>query len=612
MGLQVDYDQLANAGSMMGSGGMVVMDEDTCMVDVARYFLNFTKEESCGKCTPCREGTARMLEILNRITQGKGTEEDLTLLEVLARVVKETSLCGLGQTAPNPVLSTLNYFRDEYEAHVNYKRCPASVCKEIIFCSCKYSCPLGTDVPAFVALTGHRRYREAYQVIKSVNPLPLTTAYVCHHPCEERCRARDAGESISVKAIKRFACDHMLKEGMKPPRAPKKKRPEQVGIVGSGPAGLACARELATLGYRVTVFEALPVLGGMLAVGVPRFRLPREILEFDIANIARLGVEFKPGVVVGRTFTLKNLFQQGYRSILLALGAHKSLGLGIPRDDAPGVVDPLALLKAVALGKRATVGQRVAVVGGGNAAIDAARTACRLGAREVTIIYRRTRAEMPAIRREVEAALEEGVKIRFLAAPVRVLTKNGRMAGVQCISMMLGELDSGGRPRPVPIPGSEFVLEADTLIPAIGQEPDLASLGERLGLEVSRRNTIVVDPETMAAGRPGIFAAGDVVTGPSTIADSAAGGKAAALSIHRYLQGESLERVYKVAKPSMQVEPLTISEEELEEIERVSIPCTPSVMRRGNFHLVELGLSEEKAVKEAKRCLRCDLERRAA
>jgi NADH-quinone oxidoreductase subunit F len=605
--LQVDYEQLAQAGSIMGSGGMVVMDEDTCMVDVARFFLTFTKDESCGKCTPCREGTKRMLEILTDIAEGRGKEEDLSLLEELATEVKDTALCALGGTAPNPVLTTLRYFRDEYEQHIKYKRCPAMVCKKIIFVPCKYNCPVKTDVPAFIAHIARGEYREAFEIIRAPNPFPISCGYICHHPCEDRCRSLETGgESLSIKALKRFAGDYVIKNGFKPLPKPKVPRLEKVAIVGSGPAGLAAAFDLACLGYQPTVFEASSVVGGNLAAAIPEFRLPRRIMDLEIECIKKAGVRILTNTPVGRDLTFDDLFAQGYKVILLVVGAHKSLKLGLPGEDTPGIMDGLDFLKAIKLGKKVPLGEKVGVIGGGNAAIDAARTALRAGAREVSIVYRRTKAEMPAMKREIDAGVEEGVKIVELAAPSRIITRNGRLTSIECLAMELGEYDETGRRRPVPIPYSEFIFPLDNLLLAIGEDPDLSFLPTGHGLEISKRNTVVTDPETLATRRPGIFAAGDCVTGPSTIADSIASGKLAAVSIHKFLRGRPVVREYTVTAPSPYVEPVERTVEEVEQ-QRFPMPCAPVAERVRNFGMVELGLSEEMALKEARRCLRCDL-----
>ena len=608
--LVVDYEQLTEAGSMMGSGGMVVMDEHTCMVDVAKYFLTFTKEESCGKCTPCREGTKRMLDILTRICAGEGEEGDIELLEDLGKVTKKTSLCGLGQTAPNPVLTTIHYFRDEYEAHIKHKQCPAIVCEDVVRAPCKYNCPVGTDVPAFVALTAAGRYREAFDVIRRDNPLPITCSYVCHFPCEAGCREGDIAEPINVKALRRFVSDQELEKGIRPMPRPRTPTLEKVAVVGSGPAGLAAAYYLTHYGYQVTVFERAPVAGGMLATAMPHFRLPKSIVEAEVNEIRKAGVTIQTNVDVGKDITLDQLFEQGYRAVFLAIGAHHSVKLGIPGEDAEGVLDALDFLKTVNSGGKVTVGERVAVIGGGTADVDAARTAHRLGSKQVTIIYKGTREELPALPREIDAALEEDVGMEFLTGPTAVLSESGKLVGVECVRMKLGEVETSGRRRPEPIPDSNFTVPADTVIRALGQQPDLSFLQGVEGVQVSRKGVIEADPETLATGRLGVFAGGDAVTGPSTIAGSIAQGKLAADSIRKYLRGESLVREYTVEPPSQYVEPVELSEEELtrlEQLRRCQTPRLPVEQRITGFEMVEARLSEDAAADEAKRCLRCHL-----
>jgi len=605
--LPVDYERLKEAGSIMGSGGMIVMDEDTCVVDVARYFTQFTNSESCGKCTLCRDGSEEMLRILNRICNGEGEEEDLRLLEDLGRAIKDGSLCGLGQTLPNPVLSTLRHFRDEYEAHVKYKRCPAAVCKGIISSACQHTCPLGQDVPCYVGLIVQGKFREAIEVVRRENPLPAICGRVCHHPCEEKCRLAGAGDNpLAVRALKRFLADYEMRKRIRIPAKPKPSNGKRVAIVGSGPAGLTCAYYLALKGYGVTIFEALPVAGGMLVVGIPEYRLPRNILSYEIESIRKLGVEIRTNTTVGRDVPLEELRKE-YQAIFIAAGAHKGLKMNIEGEDAQGVVDAVDFLRALNLGREVEIGQRVVVVGGGNAAIDAARVAKRLG-KDVRIFYRRTRREMPAIPEEVEEAIREGIEIQFLVTPVRVLVRDGKVAAIECIRMRLGDVDKSGRRRPIPIEGSEFTVEVDTLIPAIGQQPDIASLVDGNGLKLTRWQTIEVAPDTLHSSQEGIFAGGDVVTGPLTVTDAMAHGKIAAEMIDKYLRGEPVTRKYRVTRPAMRVEAPELTDEEIAQLRRPAMPALPVEKRTGSFAEVELGFTEELAIREAKRCLRCDLE----
>ncbi|MBM3334731.1 FAD-dependent oxidoreductase [Candidatus Sumerlaeota bacterium] len=594
---------------MMGSGGMIVMDETSCMVDVARYFIDFLQSESCGKCVPCREGLRHMGKILKDICEGRGKEGDIEVLEELSQTMIDASLCALGSSAPNPVLSTLRYFRNEYEAHIKYKTCPAGSCEKLVFTTCKYACPLRTDISTFVAQAARGQWDDAFEAIRKNNPFPAVTSYICHHPCEDRCRAGELGDAISIKAVKRLICDRRIKAGVPAAPQPRQRYSEKVAIVGGGPAGLTAAWQLRRLGYGATIFEATSSLGGMLTAAIPRYRLPKDILDMEIRDILAMEVGVELNKVLGKDVTLSGLFGLGYRAVFLATGAHSSRKMGIVGEDIAGVTDGLEFLKAINEGKKVELGKKVAVVGGGNTAIDAARTAWRLGS-DVTILYRRRAAEMPAMKTEVAAAVDEGIAFRYLAAPVRVLANGNRIRAVECIEMDLGEIDDSGRPRPVPIPGSEFTLDVDDLIVAVGERPNVEFLKAESVVKVSETGVIVADPHTLATTMEGVFAGGDAVTGPSTISDAMSQGYLAANTIDRYLRHQSLTPEYKPIEPSPRVEPVSLTDKEMEEMieaKRCKMPVSPVKERRGNFNAVELGLTEEMTMRESKRCLRCDL-----
>ena len=604
--LPIDYDSLEAIGSIMGSGGLIVMDENTCAVDLARYFLSFTQAESCGKCTPCRLGTKVMLDILTRITQGEGLEGDIELLESLGKQIRDTSLCGLGQTCSNPVLTTINYFRDEYEAHIKEKRCPAAVCEALVYAPCEHTCPVNVDAVGYIALIAEGRFEEALDLIRQRNPLPGVCGYVCHHPCEVRCKRGDIDEPIAITSLKRFAADYETRFPTETRVAVGEPKYEKVAIVGSGPAGLTSAFHLAKQGYRVTIFEALPVAGGMLVTGIPEYRLPREVVHRDIKFITSLGVEIKTNTPIGQDLSIDDLFEQQYKAIFIATGAHKGQRLGVPGDNLEGVFDGVSFLRDMNLGKKLRLKGKVAVIGGGNVAIDSARSALRLGAKEVSIVYRRSRQEMPANAEEIAEAECEGVKIIYLTAPARLLGENGKVKSMECVRMELGEYDASGRRRPISVEGSKFLIDIDTVIAAIGQTPNLSFLPPDCGLESTKGQTFVVDPVTLATTRPGIFAGGDVVTGPATVIEAMAAGERAAISIQRYLRGESMTEG-RLRQPEKRVE-IPRAEETLEEKGRVRMPTLAHKDRLGSFEEVNLGYSEQMAVEEAKRCLRCDLE----
>jgi NADH-quinone oxidoreductase subunit F len=602
--LAVDYENLKEAGSIMGSGGMIVMNEDTCMVDVARYFLDFLKDESCGKCTPCREGIRQMLAILNRITSGQGELSDLDTLESLAQAVKSASLCGLGQTAPNPVLSTLRYFRDEYVEHIVDKKCSAGVCTALVRGRCTNACPANVDVPSYVALVAQGRYADALAVHRKKNPFVLACGRVCPAFCENKCRRSELDEPIAIRQIKRYMADHEAGTPWTPER--EKKKTEKVAIVGSGPAGLTAALRLAQKGYPVTVFEALPVAGGMMAVGIPDYRLPQDTLKVEIENIKRAGVKIKLKTALGKDFTLDDLLEKdGFSAVILAIGAHKSRELGVPGEDKEGVYHGTQFLCDVALGKPPDLkGKKVVVVGGGDTAIDAARTAWRLEASEVTVVYRRTRADMPAFVEEIEAAEEEGIQFHFLTNPVRVLG-NGQVTGIELARQQLGKYDASGRRRPEPIPGSEFTLDVDVLIPAIGQSPDLVCMEGEKGIETGRGSTFVVN-DGLGTTREGVFAAGDAATGPATVIQAVAQGNEVAAAVDHYLQTGCVEKV--TCEPEYEiVEQCFDMEEYYKAVRPQAVVCTIEE-RCGNFNEVESTLDETTIQEECKRCIRCDLE----
>lgn len=609
--LPIDYDSLAKAGSIMGSGGMIVMDEHTCMVDLAKYFMAFLKDESCGKCFTCRKGTQRMYELLDDITCGRGTLEHLYLLEELAHVVQDTTMCGLGQTASNPVLSTLKYFREEYEEHITQKRCRAFVCSELVGAPCQSACPLGTEAWRYVAHIAHGEYEDAYQVIRKANPFPSVCARVCNHPCEQHCRSGLVGsDPIAIRELKRFITDRVDPAAYKPERRDTNGEDmPKVAVVGAGPGGLSAAHYLSLDGYKVTVFEAEAEPGGMLLSGIPSCRLPRDVISKEIASLIDDNVTMKCGVALGSDVTMDSLLNDSFKAVFIALGAHRSKPLRLDGEDLDGVYPALSFLKRFNRQGESLAKGRVGVIGGGNSAIDAARVALRQkGVESVSLLYRRTRKEMPAIPEEVDAAIEEGVILETLVSPVKIeASGNGKLDGVEFIRNSLGDIDASGRRSPVPIPGSEFKLPLDTLIVAIGDEPDLECVTDAK-IELSKWGSLVADPQTLATNRPGVFAGGDVVTGPNTVVDAIAAGKKAAVMIARYLRGEELAQPLTVNLPDHFIAPVELSEDEIETARRTETPTISIDKRKASFDEVELAISENEAVCEARRCLRCDLD----
>ncbi|UCH93136.1 MAG: FAD-dependent oxidoreductase [Candidatus Aminicenantes bacterium] len=507
---------------------------------------------------------------------------------------------------------------------------------------CKDGCPAQLSVQAYVQLIKLGKFDEALAVIHETMPFAGTLGRICPRPCEDVCMRRDKEEPIAIAALKRAAADlgtHIPKITADETQC-QQRAGKPVAIIGAGPAGLTAAYNLARKGYPVTVFEKLPEAGGMLCVGVPDYRLPRKVLDEEINIVRNLGVKIKTSSPIEGPEGIRDLFKNGFKAVFIATGAHQSMKLNVPGEDLDGVNHAVDLLREVSLGQEVVVGKLAVVVGGGNAAIDASRTLLRLGAHQVVILYRRTRKEMPAYRFEVDAALEENVRIEFLAAPVRIMGKAGHVSGIEAIRMRLGEPDSSGRRRPIPIEGAEFQIECDMVVPAIGQSPKLDFLGTRSGLKTTQWGTIIIDNETCATNLKGVFAGGDVVTGPATAVDAIAAANRAAEAIHHYLkqnhklqntnykqitnhnvqnykqknnekllQGVQGDGFLEKSPPGRRRQAVVqLESKELERIERVPrtpMPELPVQERVRSFREVERGFDREAAVREAERCLNC-------
>ncbi|MBW2429860.1 MAG: FAD-dependent oxidoreductase, partial [Deltaproteobacteria bacterium] len=467
---------------------------------------------------------------------------------------------------------------------------------------CRTACPANLNVQAYVAMVKMGRYREAVEIIMQDLPFPGVLGRVCPRGCEKSCRRLELDESVSIRELKRVAADHVkLSEIPVPDITP---RDEKVAVIGSGPAGLSAAYFLARDGYQVTVYESMPEAGGMLRYGIPEHRLPRSVLNAEVANLKRYGIKIYTHTTIGKDLTLDDLQKNGVAAIFLAIGAWKSLKLGISGEEiSQGVSDATSFLREVHSGKLKMLAGRVVVVGGGHSALDGARVALRLGASGAHIVYRRSRAEMPAEPEEVLAAEKEGVKIHFQVAPVRIIDENGRVSGIRCIRTRLAESDHSGRPRPIPIEGSEFLIETDHIIPAIGQAPDFSLLGDDHGLEVSRWNLLTVNAETLQTNRPGIFAGGDVITGPATVIEAVAAGKKAAKYIAQYVQGKELPAERQEKPPAGKNWAALPQDEPIRK--RMTPPTLPLEKRFAGFEEVNLPADKESAQKEAARCLDC-------
>ena len=468
---------------------------------------------------------------------------------------------------------------------------------------CRATCPSHVSAQGFIGLINAGKYREALELFKKDNPFPGVCGRVCHHPCETACTREQVDQPLAIMNLHRFLADTDRSSGNMYIPEKKEAWKENVAVIGSGPAGLTCAYFLAIEGYQVTVFEKFDVLGGMLTVGIPEYRLPRDIIADEIEVIRALGVVFKTGVDIGKDVTIAQLREEGFRAFFLGIGSHECKVLGIEGEDYEGVYPGVDFLREVNLGKTVALGDRVAVIGGGNVAMDSVRTARRLGSKQPFIIYRRSRAEMPAHEEEIRECEDEGIEVMTLTNPVRVLSENGKVTAVECINMQLGEPDDSGRRRPEPIPGSEFSIDVDNIIPAIGQESDWACLTDECACTLSDWGTLNVDAVTLQSEDPDIFAGGDAVTGPATVVEAIGDGKEAAISIHRFIQGEDL----RAGRPAEWEGVQDVPVEGREQRPRQIMPLAPAQERVSNFDEVQLGYTEDLATLEARRCLECGI-----
>jgi NADH-quinone oxidoreductase subunit F len=600
----VDYENLAQLGSIMGSGGMVVMDEDNCMVDVARYFIEFTHSESCGKCVPCRVGLNKCLRILNRITEGAGTGRHLDILDELSRYIRDCSLCGLGQTAPNPVLTTLRHFRNEFEDHILGRRCAAGVCEELALSPCENSCPLHMNIPRFLQLYKENRLEEAFLSIILDNPLPASTGRVCQHPCDNRCRRQTLDQSVNMREVHRFIADTIFGSDKYDPMVKAivalKLEPtgRKIAVVGAGPAGLTAAFYLAMLGHDVTVYDSKSEAGGMLRFALPEYRLPKSILRREIELIEALGVTFTFNTRVGVDLALNDLDDR-FDMVFLSIGTWKESWVYQSGTELKGVYPALNFLEAVAAGQDVNLGKRVAIIGGGNAAIDSARTSLRKGC-DVTVFYRRERKDMPAIEEETRAARDEGAKFVFLAAPHRVIgDPKGSVKAIELVKTRLGEYDSSGRRKPVSTDEIQR-FDCDSVIFAIGETVDLDFV-RASGLVLKESGTIDLNRFTLETSRPRFFAGGDLVTGASNVSNAMASGKQAARNIDlQLMETDRWPKLY----PQFEYEQ-TPPEEPSPSRRHSGHPLAAATRVQSQDEVVA-GLAQQEAMDEACRCLRCD------
>lgn len=608
------YLSEGKVGAFMGWDGVVVMEKDTDVVAMAAEYMKRVQEKHCcGKCTPGKRATKVLQDSLARIVAGQGKEEDLQIMEELTSLLEQCK-CTLCMTSAVPVFHTLQYFRDDYLAYINGQRTPspAKSYRDKLTAPCMDKCPAHIDIPAYIEEIKELRYTDALSTIRRNMPIAAVCGRVCPHPCEKACRRALVDEPVSIMVLKRVASDHEWMHHHTPPLVPKPSTGKKIMVVGAGPAGLTCAYYLALEGHQVKIIDMLPEPGGTVAVGIPDYRMPRHLLQREADIVASLGVEIEYGVKLGRDVSLRELKEQ-YDAVFLGTGAFKSKPMGVEGEDqgydgfSPGGIH---YLRAVALGQPIETPKRVVVVGGGNTAIDCVRVALREGAEESILVYRRTRKEMPAEPYEVDDAEEENVKFEFLRNPTRLVTENNRVVGVEVIKMELGEPDESGRRSPQPVPGSEYVIPCELVIPAIGQDPDLDYLGEDdFGIKQTRWKSIVTKGGTMMTDCEGVFAGGDCEYGAMTVVVAVGHGRRAARAMHRYLTEGNAYLDDEDAMEDLVNQFGVFNDKEnvgiLGGLHREHQPKVNGAERATNYEEIELAMPESQAVTEAERCLRC-------
>lgn len=598
--------------AIIGWDGFILFDEGIDLVDMARAYMEMVQDQSCGKCVPCRMGTRVAAEILARIADGKGKEEDLETLRNMGTLTREGSLCELGRSSMVGVLEMIERYEDVFrKAIVSGERHPRGKYHIKVTAPCIEACPERLDIPKYIEYIKSGRYTESLEVIQERNPLAAVCGRVCVRFCEFACRRGKLDNPVSIKHLKRFVSDVEMDAALKriEPHVNIEPDAPRVAVVGAGPAGMTAAYHLLRKGYHVDIFEANLEPGGMAALGIPDYRLPRSVLRTELEVVQQMGAQIYYGQRMGSDFALADLRARGYAAVFLAIGAQLGTALRIAGEEQnpvgyhPGV----SFLRSINLGEKIDVGRKAVVVGGGNVAMDCARSALRLGVPEVVVVYRRDRESMPADKLEVHDAEQEGVHFEFMTNPTRIITAEGRIVGLECVRMALGEPDVSGRRRPEPVAGSEFILDCDMVVPAIGQRVDTKTI-EGGGPNVTRWGTIEADPDTLVTGVDGVFAGGDCVSGPATLIEAMASGMRVSNSIDQYIreghvdltEDERMSRVYRGLSE--------LGEEHVDGLggqERHEVPLRDVADRVDDFDEVEMGLTPEDALLEADRCLRC-------
>jgi len=612
--LPENYLDQGKISAFMGWDGIILLDKETDVVAMAAEYMKRVQEKHCcAKCSPGKRGTRVLQDTLARIVNGQGQEKDLETIESLAALL-DNCKCTLCMTSAIPVFDAVKHFRADFLAYINGEKKPkvAKAYKDRVTAPCIDRCPAHIDIPTYIEEIKDRRHDESLATIRDYMPIPAVCGRVCPHPCEKACRRALVDEPVSIMVMKRVASDHEWLHHKQPPMLPKPPTGKKVIVVGAGPAGLTCAYYMALQGHKVKIIDMLTEPGGTVAVGIPDYRMPRQLLQREADIVAALGVEIEYGVKLGRDVSLREL-KEKYDAVFLGTGAFKSKPMGVEGEDQgyDGFSEGgIHYLRKVALGEPIETPPRVVVVGGGNTAIDCVRVALREGAEESILLYRRTRAEMPAESYEVDDAEEENVKFIFLALPTKLITKDNKVVGIEVQKMELGEPDDSGRRRPEPVPGSEYILECDLVIPAIGQDPDLSYLGDAdYGIKQTRWNSIVTNGGTMMTDNEGVFAGGDCEYGAMTVVLAVGHGRRAARVMHRYLmEGKAylddddvMEDLFNNFGVFDKKENVGI----VGGLHREHQPKVDGAERAQNYEEIELAMPESQAVREAERCLRC-------
>ena len=561
-----------------------------CPVDLAASFLHICHSQSCGKCVPCRIGLGQLEKLIEHVLNGSATMETLSVIEQTAEAIYYSADCAIGSEAARMVLKGIRGFRDDYEEHIEHGRCLGLQNQPV---PCVSLCPAHVDVPAYIALVHEGRYSDAAQIIRKDNPMPFVCGLICEHPCEVRCRRTMVDDPINIRGLKRYACEH--EETIPAPKCAEATG-KKVAVIGGGPAGLSAAYYLSLMGHSVTVYEQRKQLGGMLRYGIPAYRLPREKLDREIEGMKQAGFKTKTDIAIGRDITLEELSKEN-DALFVAIGAHTDKKIGIEGEDAKGVISAVEMLRAIGDDEMPDfTGLNVVVVGGGNVAMDVARSAVRLGAKSVTVAYRRRKKDMTALPEEVEGAIADGCEILEMNAPVRIeKDAEGKVAALIVQPQIVGPIVDG-RPKPVKADAPERALKCDRVLVAIGQGIDSQKFGE-YGIPVKRGQIDAMDTSDIKDVR-GIFAGGDCVTGPATVIRAIAAGKVAAANIDEYL-GFNHEITSDVVIPPIRID-------DHEPCGRVNMMERPAAERRCDFKLMECGMTEQEAHQESGRCLHCD------